>query len=443
MTAGIDHYRSEFCATQDRLPGTGVPWIERTRQAAIDGFTELGFPTTLNENWKYTNVRSIEKRAFISAGSVTTNLLPQDLSPFLFEGMASHRLVFVNGRYVPSLSQVDELPDNVMVGSLAEAITNNAEELEPELARYADARAHGFAALNTAFMGNGAYIRLGKDKVVPDPIHLLFVSTLEEEVVTHPRNLVVAEANSDAVLIESYVNTRDASYLTNALTEVSLHENSRLQHYKLQEESEKAFHVATLEVHQARNSRFISHSVSLGGLLTRNDINVTLDAEGAESTLNGLYLARGRQHVDFHTRIDHVKPHGTSHEYYKGVLDGRSRGVFNGRVYVHPDAQRTDAQQSNHNLLLSKDAEVDTKPQLEIYADDVKCSHGATVGALDEDMLFYLRTRGVPENAARGLLTYGFAHDMVERMALAAIRSRLEEVFFGRLPNTQQVKTLV
>jgi Fe-S cluster assembly protein SufD len=253
----------------------------------------------------------------------------------------------------------------------------------------------------------------------------------------------VLGVNAQAKVIESYGAAGAAAGFTNAVTTVGLADGASLEHYKLQEESEKAFHVARLDVRQARDSRFTSHSVSLGGELTRNDIGAALEAEGAECTLNGLYMVDGRQHVDFHTSVEHTQPRGTSREFYKGILGGRARGVFNGRIHVHPGAQKTDSQQSNQNLLLSRDAEVDTKPELEIYADDVKCSHGATVGQLDPDMLFYLRSRGIDPDAARGLLTYGFAQDVIERMSLDAVRGRLERLIVTRVPDADHVRAMV
>jgi Fe-S cluster assembly protein SufD len=254
---------------------------------------------------------------------------------------------------------------------------------------------------------------------------------------------VVAEPGSEAAVIESYACLFDGCYFTNALTEIAVMEDAQVDHYKLQEESTKAFHVATLQVHQDRDSRFASHSISFGGGLARNDINVVLDAEGAACRLNGLFMVGGRQHVDFHTRIEHAKARGTSEEVYRGILDGRARGVFNGRVKVYPDAQKTDARQSNDNLLLSRDAEIDTKPELEIYADDVKCSHGATVGQLDEQTLFYMRSRGIGENQARGLLTYGFAREILERVSLAPLRDKLTHELLHRMPNAEQIREMV
>ena len=369
-------------------------------------------------------------------------LVEEDLGEALLESLDTHRLVFVNGRHTPQLSKPGKLPSGVTVLSLAQALDQAPHSLEKLLASYANPSANGFAALNTAFMGDGAYIQLAEGTVVEKPIHLLHVSTSQSEPTAfYNRNLLVASKASQATVIESYVSLGDSTYLNNVITEAVLHQDAAIEHYKLQQESLKGYHVATLQAHQAPNSQFTSHSISIGGALVRNDINVELDGEQAQCHLNGLYIVAGRQHVDYHTFIDHKKPLGISREFYKGVLAGRSRAVFNGQVYVRPNAQKTDAAQSNNNLLLSRDAEVDTKPQLEIYADDVKCSHGATVGQLDEQMMFYLRSRGIDKEVARGMLTYGFAHDIVERMNIAPLQSRIEELLIRKLPFGESVKT--
>ncbi len=440
----VDHYLNEYGSVSDRLPGNNVPWLHEIRKDALEHFAGLGFPAPRDEHWKYTRVNSIKKRAFHQATDTAADLDLDRIETFLFNELECRVLVFVDGLYRPHLSKPGDLENGLVTGSLATALEENSDALEPYLARYAPMDNNGFSALSAAFMTDGAYVHLPDNRVIAEPIHLLFISTANgEDRFYHPRNLVVAAGGSQARIIESYVSTGDSTHLTNATTEVILGNNTALEHYKLQQESQKAFHIATLQVHQDRDSRFISHSVTFGGRLTRNDINARLDAEGAECTLNGLYMVNGRQHVDFHTTVEHAKPQGTSHEFYKGILDGRSRGVFDGRVLVHPNAQKTDSEQSNKNLLLSRNAEVDTKPELEIYADDVKCSHGATVGQLDETMLFYLRSRGIDKDAARGLLTYGFAQDIVNRMSIPQIRDYLEEILVSRVPDAEHVKDMV
>jgi len=444
MSTAVDHYLSQFEQIAPQLPGAGLDWMARTRRDARDSFASLGFPTPRLEDWKYTRVAPIEKRSFRPYQGKGVGLGVDGLDGFEWQDLESHRLAFVNGRYSSTLSALGKLPKGVTVTSLAEAIDREPEVLEAHLARYADPRGQAFAALNTAFLCDGAFVRLARGVKLDEPLHLVFLSTPQQyDLCSQPRVLVVGEEDTRLVVIESYGGIGESAYLTNALTELSLAEGASVEHYKIQRESAKAFHIATVEAHQSRDSRFVSHAVSLGASISRNDINVRLDAEGADCELNGLYLGKGRQHTDFHTRIDHEKPHGSSREFYKGILTGHARGVFDGRVYVHPDAQKTDAQQSNSNLLLSRDAEVDTKPQLEIYADDVKCSHGATVGQLDENMVFYLRSRGIEERAARGLLTYGFARDVLERMSIGAVRDQLAELILSWLPNTEEIKEIV
>ena len=444
MATTPDHkqlYLDTVAAVRAGLPGQSVPWVRELRATGATRFSDLGFPTTRHEDWKYTNVSAIERQLHAPA-TASTGVGAAQLEPLLFTDIAAHRLVFVNGHYAPSLSKVGALPAGVTVGSLAAALATQPEKLEPHLGKYVPANAQGFAALNTALLMDGAYIHLARDAAVEQPIYLVFVATQANASMMSPRNLVVAEAGSQAIIIEQYLALDEARYVTNAITEAVLAGNSRIEHYRFQQESPKAHHISGWHVHQGRDSGFTSHTVDLGGLLARNDLISRLDAEGAECEFNGLYVVDGHRHVDNYTCVDHAKPHGTSREFYKGVLDGQARAVFNGRVVVHPDAQHSDAQQMNNNLLLSKTAEVDTKPQLEIYADDVKCSHGATVGNLDEDALFYLRARAIDAAAARDLLTYAFANDVLSRMKLPAIRLQIEQRLTSRLLHGRTLREL-
>ena len=438
----VEHYLSQFSAVEANLPGRDLAWLGDTRQGALERFAAMGFPGPREEDWRYTRVAPIEKRAFRSLEHSEISVDSDQLQRHFLDELECERLVFVDGRYAETLSAWNPADDGVHVTSLALALQARSPLLESHLGHYAGSGEHAFSALNTAFMADGAVIHVAEGNEARHPVHLLFIAT-SEDVVAHPRILVVAEAASRVSVIESYASLENGCYFTNALTEIALMEDARVDHYKLQEESTKAFHIATLQVHQDRASRFASHSVSFGAQLARNDINVLLDAEGVDCTLNGLFMTGGRQHVDYHTLIDHAKPQGSSDENYKGMLSGRSRGVFNGRIKVHPDAQKTDAHQSNNNLLLSRDAEIDTKPQLEIYADDVKCSHGATVGQLDEHALFYLRSRGIGEAEARGLLTYGFARDILDRVEIPALRARLTDALLERMPEATHVREMV
>ncbi|MDX1489346.1 MAG: Fe-S cluster assembly protein SufD, partial [Acidiferrobacterales bacterium] len=379
-------YVNTYAQVAKQLAGAHVPWIEQTRQQALTRFSDQGFPTAHDEDWKYTSVTPLQRHAFKPARLDAKPLTQKQLAPFLLYAPDLPRMVFVNGHYIESLSDIGKLPSGVVATSLARALEDQAEHLQEHLGRYAPIDKHGFAALNTAFLSDGAYIFVPQDAALTEPLHLLFIATADvEPVLAQPRNVIVAKENSQAKLIESYVGLDDARYFTNTISEIAISEGAALEHYKLGEESLKAYHIGGVHVRQAGNSRFVSHNVAAGGALMRNDIDVVFTGEGADCELNGLYLVSGRQHVDNHTRIDHAKPGCSSREFYKGVLDGRGRAVFNGRIIVHQDAQHTDAQQQNKNLLLSGDAEIDTKPQLEIYADDVKCAHGATVGQLDSD----------------------------------------------------------
>lgn len=439
-----DFYQRHFARFENELAGDRRSWTHRIRKAAISRFAELSFPSTRHEEWKYTNVSPIAKIPFKPAGHGLNGLTSETIARVSFRELADNQLVFVNGHYSRELSCLRRLPKDMRAGSLAAALSGDVGWVEPYLARYASYQDHAFVALNTALMKDGSFVYVPNGKVIEEPIHLIFISTDQgEATVSYPRNLIVIGNDSQATIVESYVALENGVYFTNAVTEIVVGENAVVDHYKIQRESEQAFHVATLQASQGRSSSFSSHSISLGGALVRNDINSVLDGEGGECTLNGLYMVAGQQHVDNHTRIDHAKRHCTSRELYKGVLAGRARGVFNGKIYVHKAAQKTDAKQTNNNLLLSEDALIDTKPQLEIYNNDVKCTHGSTIGQLDEDGIFYLRSRGIGLEAARSLLTYAFASEVIGRMKIEAIRTRLEEIFLMRFQKDGNAKGAV
>jgi Fe-S cluster assembly protein SufD len=427
-----DSYLSKLENFERQASPGAAGWLKTLRHSAIERFAELGFPTPRQEDWKYTNVASIASLPFERlAPADLPAIAPSKLKEWL-GGPAENRLVFLNGRYASDLSSLSPLSAGVRVGSLREEIARRPDELSAQLTRRANYQEHAFAALNTAFLDDGALIRLPPDSSLDQPIHLVFASSAKGT--SHPRVLILAGARSRATVIESYWGTGGDSYFTNALSEIVLGEGAAIEHYKLQNEAEAASHIGLIQVEQGRSSRFESHSFSLGGGLARNELRVTLDGEGAECVLNGLYLAGGTQHLDNTTQIDHAKPHCKSRQLYKGILDGRSRAVFNGRILVRPDAQKTDAQQTNNNLLLSDEAEVDTKPQLAIYADDVKCAHGATVGQLDEEAMFYLRSRGLPLDLAGSLLTFAFASEMIALIGPESLRSQIRHQVASRLP---------
>jgi Fe-S cluster assembly protein SufD len=429
VTGMLDTCLQDFRQIEPALPGGNAPWLRAQRAAAIEIFRETGFPTLRHEDWKYTDARPIAQRRFGLAGA---NAVP-DAAALKPHTLGEHQLVFVDGRFVPALSTLARLPAGVEVMSLAEALARAPERLEPWLGRYASPAQNAFAALNAAFLQDGAFIHLARGTAFEAPLHLLFLASGAADSLAYVRNLIVAEAGSQASIIESYAALTDATGLTNSVTEIVLEPGAQVEHYRLGREGEAAYHVGSTHAHLARDSRYTSHIIAFGGRIVRHELYATLDGEGAECTLNGLTVTRGRQHVDNHTRIDHRQPRGTSREWYKGVLDDQSRAVFSGRIVVHPQAQHTDAEQANHNLLLSAGAEADSRPQLEIYADDVKCAHGATVGSLDADALFYLRTRGLDAAHARSLLVYAFASEVLARIRLAPLRVQLEAQLAGRL----------
>ncbi len=436
----VDSHRS----VAQRLPGSAQPWLRRVREAGLSRFNNVGFPTLRDEDWKYTDVRVIAKQPFLPVLDPGDGVDGERLRPLSFAGLESHRCVFVNGHYAPHLSALGTLADGIVVDNLATVLNQQPRELEGELGRSAPGELHGFAALNTAYLMDGAYVRLGRNCELELPIELIYVSTGTDDNrrVTYPRNLIIAESGSRAVIVERFVGLGQNRYLTSAITEVIAGPSAHIDYYKLQEESQRAYHVHGLYLEQARDSAVTTNNIALGAAIARTDIQVSLAAPGTCSKLNGLYIGTGKQHIDNHTQVDHRSPHCISDEFYKGVLDGRARAVFHGRVVVHQDAQHTDAQQQNKNLLLSPNAEVDTKPQLEIYADDVKCSHGATVGQLDPDAIFYLRSRALDESTARNLLTYAFANDVINRFALDPIRRAMEGRLVSKLLHGQQLEDL-
>ena len=406
--------------------------IQSLRSAGFEAFRELGFPTTKNEDWHFTSVAPIVEHDYLHITTASGDVRRAALMPFLFGRSEWQTLVFVNGRYAPELSNTGALPKGVQLLDLRRA-WREAPQLVELLGSITSHSDRAFTALNTAFMHDGAVLHVDRDVEVEMPIHLLFVAdAVAAKSMMHPRNLIVVDRNAKAKVIESYVSLSDAVYLTNAVTEVSVADGATLHHYKMQREGMRAFHVGTIETRQARDSHYISFSLGIGGSLTRTNIYTTLAGEGCGATLNGLYMLDGEQHCDHQTLIVHAQPNCFSRELYKGVLDGQSHGVFNGKVYVDPIAQKTDGKQTNNTLLLSDKAQIDAKPQLEIFADDVKCTHGATVGRLDEQALFYMKSRGVSRQLARELLTYAFAADVLETIEQDSVREELERMTLQR-----------
>jgi Fe-S cluster assembly protein SufD len=425
VTDEKDIYLSGFARFEKEPGGGAPPWLHQIRSAAIDRFAERGFPGPRDEEWRFTPLAPLLQVPFQPARAERHGLTRAQLDRIGFDAGKGTRLVCVNGRFAPELSS---LPAGVVAGSLAAAIEQHADQVRPHLARHAPHDNSAFTALNTAFLRDGAFVFIPKSVVLTEPVHLVFVATEPgEPAVAYPRTLVLAGAGSQATIVQSYVGAGEGVSFTNAVTEIVADEGAVLDHYKLQRESRRAFHLETLQVDLGRSCKFSSHNLTLGGGWVRNEVSAVLGAEGGECTLNGLYFGTGQQLIDNHTVIDHARPHCASHELYKGILDGKARGVFNGKIFVRQDAQKTDAKQTNKTLLLSDDAVINTKPQLEIYADDVKCTHGATVGQLSTESIYYLRTRGIGLEEARGLLTYAFANDIIGRIKVGPLRQQLEE----------------
>lgn len=424
-----------WLAAIEQRPQGAPRWLQDLRDRAATRFTALGFPTVREEEWRFTNVAPIAAAEFKPTGADATHATEEEISGYLYSD-AAHRILMVNGTFVPALSRTQGLPAGVRVGSLAAAVTEQADVVQRYLGQLADFGTKAFTALNTALAADGAYVYIPDGVILDQPLHLLFVTTASASsgpIMTNARALIVAGDRTQSRIVETYVGPRGASYFTNAVTEIFAGEDAVIDHYKVQEESFDAFHTASMHVHAGRSATFSSHSFSLGGRLVRNDVNALLDGEGAECTLNGLYLADGERLVDNHTLIDHAKAHCPSHEIYKGILGGRARAVFNGKIIVRQDAQKTDAKQTNRALLLSDNASINTKPQLEIFADDVKCTHGAAIGQLDDDAIFYLRARGLTYFEARDMLIHAFAGDILDRVKIESLKAALEGELYAQL----------
>ena len=431
-TERLGNYLEIFSEVEKRT-AQQPKWLRELRSDAFARFCETGFPTTKDEDWRFTNVNAIAQASF-SMTHPQQRLATADLEQFRLPNAAC-RLVFVNGRFAPGLSDNGTLPKGVKVASLADEIANNPDALEQHLGRYIKFGRDGFSALNTALIQDGAYVYLPRRTVLEAPIHLFFASVASDSpAMAHPHNLIVAEDETQASIVEDYVSFGNAAFFSNVVTELVAGENAVLSHYLIEREDLHAYNISTLRLQQARASNVTSHSVLLGGALVRNNVHPVLAGEGGECLINGLFMGNGRQHMDNYMLVEHASPHCSSRQFYNGILDGNSHGVFHGRIIVHKDAQKTDAKQTNRNLLLSDNAQIDTKPQLEIYADDVKCTHGATIGQIEENALFYMRSRGIDEASARRLLLMAFANESLNRMKSDSVREYLSSVIQKWLP---------
>jgi Fe-S cluster assembly protein SufD len=423
-----DWYISNFGEFEKGLNGGKESTIHQKRKDALANLSRLEFPTIKDEEWKYTSIAPLLKYNFVPFYEKKI-ISKEFIKSLLFDEMEHSLIVFINGGYSAENSIILNLPDGVAVGSIADEIKKKNDVLLKHFGKYADYDNHIFTALSTAYTEDGAFIYVPEGKIVEEPIHIIFITDSgDEKILTQPRNLFVAERNSQVTIIEHYVGKENEIYFTNAVTEIIAEENAVVDHIKLQEESKKAFHIARMQVDQERSSNFSSHLISTGADLSRNDFNAKFNDEGGECTLNGLYMIDGTQLFDAHTLMDHAKPHCNSHEHYKGILDDKSRGVFNGKIIVRQDAQKTNAFQENNSILLSDEALVNTKPQLEIFADDVKCSHGATIGQMDDDAKFYLKSRGIGEEASKGILLHAFASDVITSIKIESVRNYIEKI---------------
>lgn len=424
----LDHYvgaHAELRAQRQQEPA----WLQRQREHAWTAFREKGLPTTHDEDWRFTNVAQLERVPFRRAAHVA--LAEGELDAWRVEG-ALARVVFVNGRFAPELSELDNLPVGIEIGNLNGTLEH--ESVASHLGAYANQQRDSFVALNTALWEDGAMLRVSKGVAIEKPVHLLYVTADDEApVMTHPRTLVIAEAASEVTVVEDYVSLGEGAAFANSVTELVAHQDAHISHFLVERENLQAYNFSTLRIEQERGANVHSHSILLGGGLVRNNVHPVLDGEGAECLINGLFVGAGKQHMDNYMLVEHAQPNCSSRQFYNGILDEQARGVFHGRIVVHKDAQRTDAKQTNRNLLLSDDARMDTKPQLEIYADDVKCTHGATIGQIEEEALFYLRSRGLSEHDARNLLLYAFAAECLDRMKEGPARKFAEGLIGERL----------
>ena len=419
--------------SEETLKTLNGPVSPEFRKQAFDSFSALGLPSTKQEDWKYTNVSELAKRKFKTPSS--KEFKSDEVNSFIFDEYKGARLVFLNGRFDESLSSFAELPKGVVVSSISEALKGDSKDIVQErLGKLASTKEEAFVALNTAFLTDGTFIKISKNVKLDEPVQILQITTKDEEDINaNLRVLVVAEEGAEANIIERFVGLSSKAYFTSSVAEFSIAPNANVKHVRLQEEGEKAYHYSSIHLYQERDSHFETHTFSLGGKLVRNEIRPVLDGENIMSVLNGLSILSDEQHVDNFTIIDHAKPHSESSELYKGIYADKSNGVFSGQIIVREDAQKTNAFQANNSLLLSNDAKVETRPQLKIWADDVRCSHGATIGQLDDDALFYLRARGIPKDEARNMLIKAFASDVIEGIETPAVESYIESKLAEKL----------
>ena len=430
--AAANSYLESLLQGGSKLPVSPLAWLNQLRANAVERAGALRIPTTHDEEWRFTDISSLTKLPF-QAIQTASDLPPSEAEPFYLEP-ATIRLVFIDGVYAPHLStQVPDIAGDsgIVVTHLSAGLSKHPSTLEQHLARHADFRDTVFTAINTAMLHDGALVIMPPNATIDKPIHLLFIAT-QEKVASYPRCLLIAESGSTATVIEDYVTLQQGVYATNAVTEIALSDNARVNHIRIQRDSGQAFHIADCAVSLSQGSHYQSTSIALGARISRYNLNIQLAGQGAECVVDGLAMIADRQLADTHTCIDHIKPHCTSRQLHKCIVDGSAHAVFNGKIMVRPNAQGTDSAQSSRNLLLSGRAHIDTKPQLEIFADDVKCAHGATIGQLDNEEVFYLKSRGLSEMTARNLLTYAFGAEIIEGIPIVSLRKQLEQTVLER-----------
>jgi Fe-S cluster assembly protein SufD len=427
-------YVAKFKSFEDKLNGQSKSFLHDIRKKALNNLAELSFPTNRNEEWKYTNVAPILKHNFIPAMISTVPKFQQDeIKPFLFKDFDYHLIVFLNGLFAEELSEIGNLPKGVVVDGLNRITKNNPGSISKYINNLSKID-NAFNALNTAYSYDGLVVIIPDGTILEKPIQVLYLNSSKDDLVLSlPRNLIIAGKNSQVSVITNYRGYGDKTYFSNIITEIYIGENAIVDFYKIQNENDESYHIEKVQAIQKKNSVFNHYNINFGGAIVRNDINTLHDDQNIETHYYGLYLAHGKQHVDNHTFIDHAKPNCISNELYKGILDDNSRGVFNGKIIVRRDAQKTNAYQQNKTILLSKTATIDTKPQLEIFADDVKCSHGATVGHLDDTSEFYIRSRGVPQELAKSMLIRAFANDVIDTVKIEPLKEQINHMIFEHL----------
>ncbi len=430
----LESYLEGFTEFAKETAAETPSWLRELRETAFVRFCAVGFPTSRDEDWRFTNVAPFTRTQFAPARSSSQEISVSDLDMWRMEDAAA-RLVFVNGNFAPKLSTWNALPEGITATGLRKQIALHPQSVAKHLGRYLNIERDPFCALNTAFAEDGAYVHVRRGVVAQRPIHLLFIATTAETpTMTHPRNLIVVEEEGQVSITEDYVSLgKETPTLSNAATELIVRGNATVEHILIEREHFKTYNLSTLRIEQARSANVASHSFLLGGALVRNNVHPVLAGEGGECLISGLFIGSARQHLDNYMLVEHASPHCASRQFYNGILDDRAHGVFHGRIVVHKDAQKTDAKQTNRNLLLNDNAQIDTKPQLEIYADDVRCTHGATIGQIEESALFYLRSRGIDELQARNLLLQAFAGECVDRIKPGAAHSYAEAAVTQRL----------